>query len=433
MTVRVEDVRCVDAEGDAVRTVLLRGGRLEALLPPGALPDADLAIRPRAGAVLMPAFVELHAHFREPGFPEKETLESGCLAAAAGGYATAVCMANTRPVVDTVEAARALADRARALGLVDLHPALALTAGMEGIDCSRLRSLPRAGSAGPDFPVRILSEDGKDVADDGVLLEAFRAAAAAGLPVSCHCDSGGAAAAAAKAAGASRAVWSRIEEDAATERALRLADEAGCRVHVAHVSTRAAVEAVRAAKAAYAAGRRSAPVTCEASPHHLYLTEADAERLGSEGPGRVNPPLRTEDDRRALLDAVLDGTVDAIATDHAPHAAADKEAGAPGFTGLETAFGAAAAALAERSLGLRDLSRLLSAAPAGILGLADRGRLREGWRADLVVLAPEETWFVDPAALKSRGKNTPYAGKALRGRVLMTLRAGRITYDGGYR
>ncbi|GHU96848.1 dihydroorotase [Spirochaetia bacterium] len=399
--------------------------------------------------VLMPALIDLHAHFRDPGFPDKETLESASLAAAAGGFGTVVCMANTNPVTDSPEAASALKARSDALALIDLYPAMSLTSGMAGQELSDITRLdPSATPA-----VRLLSEDGKDVADDALFLAAFTEARRLGLPVSCHCDAGGPEAEAAKRAGEPRAVWSRIEENAATRRAIALGKQAGCHVHIAHVSTAEAVQMVRDAKAeirsipaevkdtAVVEGigipinggitvRREFTITCEATPHHLALTEETARKLGDESRGRVNPSLRTEADRQAVIAAILDGTIDAIATDHAPHTAEDKEKGAPGFTGLETAFAVCNTVLArEGILSLSRLSSLMSAAPARILGLTDRGRLAPGCRADLLIADTEAAWTVDPARFKSRGKNSPYTGRGFAGRILLTIRRGRVVFE----
>jgi dihydroorotase len=413
--------------------------------------------------VLMPAFVDLHAHFRDPGFPEKETLESASLAAAAGGYGTVVCMANTRPVIDTPEAAALLKARADVLGLIDLYPVMALTRNMEGRELSAITVLPsrkgekppggqdRPLSGGPasGFPYipRMLSEDGKDLADDALFRAAFSEARRLGLPVSCHCDAGGAEAEAARKAGKDRELLSRIEENLATRRAIELGREAGCHVHIAHVSTGDALAVIRRVKQwGGPASRPGSPrlsfgtepsepsagfrLTCEVSPHHIALTEADARIWGAESYGRVNPPLRTEADRRALISGILDGTVDAIATDHAPHTGTDKAAGMPGFTGLETGFAVCRTELVrDGRLTLSRLSALMSANPARILSLIDRGRIAPGCRADLVLVDSGASWKPGPESFRSRGKNSPFIGRELSGKILLTMHQGRVVFE----
>jgi dihydroorotase len=372
----------------------------------------------------MPAFVDLHAHFRDPGFPQKETLESASLAAAAGGYGTVVCMANTNPVIDTLEKAVSLKERSDALGLIDLYPVLSLSKNMEGRELSGIKNLP----AGCALPL-MLSEDGKDLADERLFLAAMAEARRLGIPVSCHCDFGGIEAEAAQAAGRPRAEWSRMGENNAVRRVIELGKRAGCHIHIAHVSTMEAAALIHAAKSPPA--NPPFTLTCEATPHHIGATVEDAMRMGAESLGRVNPPLRTEADRRAIAAAVCNGVIDAIATDHAPHSEADKAAGAPGFTGLETAFAACFSAL---NIDLRRLSALMSANPARILGLykgpGGRGRIAQGRRADLVIADTRAVWKVRPEQCKSRGKCGPFTGRELRGKILVTIRGGRITFGG---
>ena len=258
---------------------------------------------------------------------------------------------------------------------------------------------------------------------------------------------------AAKKAGKPRSVWSRMEEYHAVRRVITLGKEAGCHIHIAHVSTKEAVELIRKTKEA-AAGEspRGSPffLTCEAAPHHIALTETDAGTLGAESYGRVNPPLRDEEDRRTLTAALAGGLIDAIATDHAPHRAADKEGGAPGFTGLETSFGVCYRELVLPGLlSLSRLSALMSANPARIIfgqirefgsppqggslfGTGkgpDRGRIAPEQRADLVIVDTGAEWSVDPAAFKSRGRNSPCIGQKMRGKVVMTIHQGRIVFD----
>jgi dihydroorotase len=268
--------------------------------------------------------------------------------------------------------------------------------------------------------VKILSEDGKDVAGDALFLAAFAEAKRAGIPVSCHCDLDG--------------------ENAATVRAVELAKKAGAHIHIAHASTKEVISLIRKEKSKLLPPSSLLPVTyyltSEVTPHHLALTEKDAVALGADTFGKVAPPLRSEEDRRALIGGILDGTIDAIATDHAPHTEADKKAGAPGFSGLETAFavcyttlvapGDAAASAEKGRLSLPQLSRLMSASPARILGLTDRGRISAGLRADLCAADLSQSWKVDPEAFKSKGKNSPFAGRILKGKIVMTVHRGRI-------
>jgi dihydroorotase len=275
----------------------------------------------------------------------------------------------------------------------------------------------------------LLSEDGKDVLDDAIFAAAFTEAKRLGIPISCHCDAGGPEAEAAKKAGASRDVWSAIEENVATRRAIDIGRRAGAHIHIAHVSTKEAAAMVREAKAEIKGRRENALLSCEATAHHIALTLDDAERLGAESWGRVNPPLRRKEDRLAIIAAILDGTIDAIATDHAPHSDADKVDGAPGFTALETAFSVCYTTLAEGAvIDLKRLSFLMSGNPARLLGLPDRGRIAVGLRADLTLIDSAASWVVRPELFKSRGKNSPFAGWNLRGKVIMTIHGGRVVY-----
>jgi dihydroorotase len=234
-----------------------------------------------------------------------------------------------------------------------------------------------------------------------------------GIPVSCHCDLGG------------------IEAEA-VRRCIKLGKKTGCHIHIAHISTKETVKVIRETQNYLSdlmknnsAGDNAFYLSCEAAPHHIGAAKDDALRMGIETCGRVNPPLASQADRQALIAALCDGTIDCIATDHAPHSGKDKAAGAPGFSGLETAFAAAVSML---QTDIKHLSALMSARPAQILGLRDRGRIAEGLRADLVIADTRASWHVDPGKFKSRGKCSPFAGRELRGKILMTLNEGRIVY-----
>lgn len=432
----LQDFHLVDETTDMPGSVLIQGGLILDVFPQGTrLPETQLpldrTIHGGGTLVLMPALVDLHAHFRDPGYPEKETLESASLAAVAGGYGTVVCMANTNPVIDTPAAALALKNRSNALGLIDLYPVLALTRGMEGETLSDMSLLK--GPAQETEPwVRLLSEDGKDLGSDELLFRAFKEARSLEIPVSCHCDAEGPEVEAAKAAGSPRELWSRIAENRATQRVIELGKQAQGHVHIAHVSTKEAVELIRTVKTSLPGNTALGgfTLTAEATPHHLYLTQETAHTLGAETWGRVNPPLRTKADSQALIEGLMDGTIDAIATDHAPHTAADKLRGLPGFTGLETSLALGLTELVQQDrLTLSRFSSLMSAAPARILRLTDRGRIAPQLRGDLIVVDTEAIWQVNPKLFKSRGKNSPFTGLVCTGKVLMTIHQGRIVFE----
>jgi dihydroorotase len=377
--------------------------------------------------LLMPAFVDLHAHFRDPGLHEKdapfpaEVLESASLSAAAGGFGTVVCMANTNPPIDTIEKATDLKRRSDALGIIDLYPVLSLTKNMEGKELSEITLLSPDG--GPYLPP-MLSEDGKDLVDDDLFLAAMKEAKRLDIPISCHCDLGG-------------------DENSAVRRVIELGKKADCRIHIAHVSTKEAIDTIYQEQQDNllwfdSPNYKIEPnfaLTCEATPHHLCLTEVDAKKLGEKTWGRVNPPLRSEEDRQALVHSLAYGVVETIATDHAPHTAAGKEAGAPGFSGFETAFTAVYTELVRNSatIDLKQLSSLMSLEPANLLGLDDgpqaRGLLLQGYRADLVIIDPAVEWTVDPDTFKTRGKNSPFKGRKFYGKILMTLHGGRVVFS----
>ncbi|MDR0383671.1 MAG: amidohydrolase family protein, partial [Spirochaetaceae bacterium] len=403
--------RIVDAFTDMAGTVIVDGGKIAAVLPSAAVPAAE------AGAVfdghgrlaLTSGFVDMHAHFREAGgeggYSDKESLESASLAAARGGYTSAVCMANTSPAIDSVEAAEALKRRSDALGLVSLYPAVSLTEGRRG---KRLSPFLEVWHAGSGYRPPLLSDDGSDIEDDGLFSAALARAAERGILVSCHCDIGG--------------------EEAAAERAVKLWVSGGAagRLHVAHVSASGTAELIREQKRL----SRNGALSAEAAPHHIALTSRDGEAAGAKTFGRVAPPLRDETHRRAVIEALRDGTIDVIATDHAPHSESDKRNGAPGFSGLETAFSVCNTALVkENGFSPQKLFSLLSAEPARLLGLDGAGAVAKGKDADIAILDMDREVVFDAERFASRGKNSLFAGKKFFGAVVFTLHGGRIAYQ----
>ncbi|HXN03949.1 MAG TPA: dihydroorotase [Candidatus Acidoferrum sp.] len=347
-------------------------------------PDRDAT-----GLVLSPGWMDLHAHLRDPGFPQKETLLSGATSAAIGGFTHVVAMANTDPVTDSPAGLRSLVTRSEALP-IRISFVGAVTVGLEGRECTNPAALKAAGAVA-------LSDDGRHAMTTDVLRRALEAAAEAGLPVLIHAQ-------------AEELGNGPDAEAAAVSDALdALVNIPGARLHVQHVSTRRAIDLIRWAKSE---GWR---VTAEVTPHHLALTEQDARAMGQQG--NVNPPLRSPDDQDALRQALVDGVIDVIATDHAPHEPAAKEAGANGFHGFETAVGVI--------LGLgfdgRVVYRACVARPREIIGQS----LEDEW----ILIDPNEQWTVDASSFKSRGKNTPFQGRRLRGRVMMTICRGQVVTE----
>lgn len=383
------------------------------------------------GAVLCPGFVDTHVHLREPGREDEETIASGSAAAALGGY-TAICaMPNTDPVCDTAAVAEKVAATGRFLGLTEVVPAGSLTQGLEGTHLSAIGEMARCSAH-----VRLFTDDGKGVQDAGLLRRAMEYVAGFGGIVAEHCDE------ASLSAGGHmhEGEWSsRLglqgqpaeAEELALARDLALAKLTGCRFHALHVSTAGSVELVRRAKA------EGLAVTAEATPHHLTLT--DAALAGYDTNLKVNPPLRTAADVEALRRGLADGTIDNIATDHAPHAGHEKEAefeaAPPGMIGLETALGVLMTDLVTAGvLTVGALVRLLSTNPARILGLEASGQggpLRPGKPAHLVAFDPAARWTVDPAAFASGSRNCPWAGRELTGKVVLTIFNGRMVASGG--
>jgi dihydroorotase len=341
------------------------------------------------GCVLSPGWIDLHAHLRDPGFPEKETLVTGTRSAAAGGFTRVVAMANTRPVTDGPSLLRAQVDRAAALD-VRVSFVGALTAGLEGYELTDAVGLQQAGAVA-------LSDDGRHAMSPATLESGLSRAAEAGLPVLVHAQY-------------ETPERSGADEAAATQDAIEaLRRVPGARLHLQHVSGRLAVRLIREAKA------DALRVTAEVTPHHLALTAEDVEWMGPEHD--VNPPLRTRLDREALIQGLLDGTIDAIATDHAPHERAAKLAGAFGFHGLETALGVVL------GLGLPwdVVYRACVRSPSRILGL-------EGVE-DWILIDPQARWVVDHGRFQSLGRNTPFSGRSLRGKVLLTVVRGRVVHQ----
>ncbi|MBI2918455.1 MAG: dihydroorotase [Chloroflexi bacterium] len=445
-TLLIHEGRLLDpSQGlDAVGSLLFKDGRIEwwGQGEPPVKPNAVISV---PGLVVCPGFIDLHCHLREPGFEDKETIATGTRAAARGGFTTVCSMANTRPTVDSRATVELVLHKARTEGSVRVLPVACVTQGQQGKQLAEFGELAEAGAVA-------YSDDGRPVADARLLRHALEYARALGRPVLEHCEdpalaAGGVMNESALAHRLGLKGMPAAAEEAAVARDIALAELTGAHVHIQHVSTAGAVELVRREQQS----RRVGTVTAEATPHHLMLTEAlvlgpkGGDITAALGPGaydanaKVNPPLRAQADVEALRQALAEGVIQAIATDHAPHTLADKlcefDQAASGISGLETAFGLVMGLVHASVLDLPTLVARLTSGPARIIerGLADQGlsglgSLRVGAPADVTVFDPNAEWTVDPGQFASKGKNTPLAGWRLKGRVMATIVGGGIAY-----
>lgn len=440
---RVIDPQC---QVDGAYDVLMIDGEIEAFEPAGSLqrPEGAQVIE-CAGLWVVPGLIDPHVHLRDPGFPEKETILTGLRAAAAGGFTTVAAMANTSPVDDTPAIARYMLERARAAHAARLVPVSAVTRGLAGHDLVDFDAMANAGA-------RLFSDDGIPIDDAVVLSAAFDTASKLGLAISLHEEDRALSGEGAMNAGAAskRLGVAGIPASAETTRVRRdLAIAVGSEapVHVAHVSTADALGFVRAAK------KNGANVTCEVTPHHFTLDDTAVLQWGPDA--RMAPPLRGRDDVGALRAAMADGTIDMIASDHAPHDPVSKRldrlgplfgAGKPpprlsradaeelaqaanGIVGLETALGLALALVHNGTITGSRMVEMMSLKPARLLRLDDAGTLATGARADITLIDPNHEWVVDPAKFHSKSRNTPFVGMKLRGKALVTIVAGEIVHD----
>ncbi|WP_326546913.1 dihydroorotase [Mycolicibacterium sp. ND9-15] len=415
-------------EGDRV-DVLVTDGQIADIGAELPIPDEVSDVIDATGQVLLPGFVDLHTHLREPGREYAEDIETGSAAAALGGYTAVFAMANTNPVADSPVVTDHVWQRGQQVGLVDVHPVGAVTVGLAGAQLTEM-GLMAAGSA----QVRMFSDDGICVHDPLIMRRALEYATGLGVLIAQHAEEprltvGAVAHEGPNAARLGLAGWPRAAEESIVARDALLARDAGARVHICHVSTAGSVEIVRWAKA------QGISISAEVTPHHLLL---DDERLATyDGRYRVNPPLREAADVRALRQALADGIIDCVATDHAPHAEHEKccefSVARPGMLGLQTALSVVVDTMVRPGLlTWRDIARVMSERPAEIVGLPDQGRpLEVGEPANLTVVDPDATWTVEGSALASRSANTPYEAFELPAAVTLTLLRGKVTARDG--
>ncbi|CKS97040.1 dihydroorotase [Mycobacterium tuberculosis] len=426
MSVLIRGVRPY-GEGERV-DVLVDDGQIAQIGPDLAIPDTADVID-ATGHVLLPGFVDLHTHLREPGREYAEDIETGSAAAALGGYTAVFAMANTNPVADSPVVTDHVWHRGQQVGLVDVHPVGAVTVGLAGAELTEM-GMMNAGAA----QVRMFSDDGVCVHDPLIMRRALEYATGLGVLIAQHAEEprltvGAVAHEGPMAARLGLAGWPRAAEESIVARDALLARDAGARVHICHASAAGTVEILKWAK------DQGISITAEVTPHHLLLDDA---RLASyDGVNRVNPPLREASDAVALRQALADGIIDCVATDHAPHAEHEKcvefAAARPGMLGLQTALSVVVQTMvAPGLLSWRDIARVMSENPACIVRLPDQGRpLEVGEPANLTVVDPDATWTVTGADLASRSANTPFESMSLPATVTATLLRGKVTARDG--
>lgn len=402
--------------------ILIDNGRISAVGESLATPEEHCSTLDASGLVVAPGLVDLHVHLREPGQKDKETIATGCAAAARGGVTTLVAMPNTRPATDCPEVVALVKEKAAHTG-IHVYPAGAVTQGQKGEALTDFHALWKAG-------VPAFTDDGVPVQNLALLRQAMQQARTLGLPILDHCEDKDMVRNYAVNEGeVSRQLGlpgrPAIAEELQVMRDVMLAKETGARVHICHISTAGTVDIIRRAKA------EGVPVTCETCPQYFILTEEELLRQGTMA--RVNPPLRTEADRVAILEGLKDGTIDAIVTDHAPHCAWEKaqplETAPSGMVGLETSLGLALTYLYHAGhMSLMDVIGHMSTTPAALLRLP-KGTLQVGQQADLVLFDLNQAWTVDKEAFASKGRNTPFHGFQLKGKVKYTISMGQIIYQ----
>lgn len=423
---------------DEIQDVLIEDRRILQVGTAGSLkaeqkyadtdPQAEMKVVDATGCFVMPGFVDLHVHFRDPGLTYKEDIETGAKAAARGGVTTVCAMPNTKPVVDSVETLNYVQKKAKDKAVIHVEQLSAVTIGQEGTRLVDMKGMADKGAIA-------FSEDGKSVMDSALYAEAMKQAAELGAVIMAHCEdkalvrggvlNEGVASERFGVPGITNSV-----EDIITARDIFLAKDHGTTLHLCHCSTAGSVELVCMAK------RMGVSVTAEVCPHHFTLTDADIEK--EDANYKMNPPLRSEMDVQALIRGLQDGTMEVISTDHAPHSREEKAKGfleAPfGIVGLETSASLTYTALvATGLLSPMQMAEKMSWNPAKVIGIQEeRGSIEVGKLADIVIFDPDTEYVVDTEKFASRGKNTPYEGKQLKGQVIMTICEGRIVYqDGG--
>ncbi len=416
----LKNMRIIDDSSERSGDISIYDGEITAVGKDLSDDGANIVIDGRGELIVIPALFDMHVHFRDPGLEYKEDILTGAEAALAGGVTGVLCMPNTKPAADNAEIFEYVREKAKNTG-VDVHQVGCITKGMKGEELADFEEYKRAG-------VSVISDDGRPVESDGLLAEALRLSNGNGLLVACHCEDlaiidGGIIHKGEVSEKLGVKGMDRESENKITKRDILLAQEENSRIHICHVSTKECVDFIRKAK------QGGVKVTCETCPHYFIYT--DEKLLTRDADYRMNPPLREESDRLAILEGVLDGTIDCIVTDHAPHAKEEKAdfLTAPnGVVGLETSLAATLTELYHKDRAtISEIVNLMSTRPREIMGL-DRIRIEEGVHANIVVVNPELEWTVVPEKLHSKSKNTVFKGETFKGKVIATIAGKTFRY-----
>ncbi len=395
MELLIKNARIIDKSLDFIGDLYIKNGKLSDY---AVRLDYDCKTIDADGLCLMPAFIDMHVHFRDPGYTYKEDLKTGGLAALAGGFTLVNLMGNTQPICSSMETVNYVLNKAKSLDLVDVHQCVSITENFDGVTLSHLDGI--------DDRVRIISDDGVGVKSNKIMHDAMIKAKQRDWMILSHAEDEDL-----------TAIDYRLSENIISIRDIHLSEVLESKLHLTHVSTKEAIQAIRDSKAG---GNKY--ISCDITPHHMALWDSDI---------RVNPPIRQEEDASEIIEGIIDGTVDAIATDHAPHSKRDKEEGAPGFIGLETAFSLSYTNLVKAGhIDMKRLSELMSARPGELMGVK-KGRIKRGYDADLVLVDSKREIKVDSSKFLSKSKNTPFEGKKLYGQIQMTIKDGKVRYSSG--
>lgn len=421
MRIRIKGATVIDPGNlNDRRDILVKDGLIEDIIEPGQPPEADIKMVDAEGMIAVPGLIDLHVHLREPGHEYKETIKTGVMAAARGGFTAVCCMPNTSPVNDNKQVTAFIVNRSKELELSRVYPVGAITSGLKGKSLCEYGDMKKAGMVA-------ITDDGYPVENSRVMRRAMEYATGLGLPVISHSEDlmladGGEMNEGPTATRLGIKGIPNAAESTIVMRDIALAELTGAFLHIAHVSCRESVEAIRQAK------KRGVNVTAETAPHYFTLTEEAVGHYDTHA--KMNPPLRSEADRLAVIKGLSDGTIDIIATDHAPHSVLEKDVefdkAAFGIIGLETSLGLSMKLVQNNSISFETLIEKMSKNPASLLGL--NNDLTPGNPADITLIDPDVFWSVDPDTFMSKSRNTPFAGFAMKGDVCLTMVGGRIIY-----